>query len=128
MSNDRLSCAEAASLLGISDSRVRALIREDRIKAHRVGKRSWVIRERDVRAFVDGRKIHLPKDSDPPRGRPKQRECLCTECGNPVVAADGVVCLRPGGFRPLHFECADKKVHPTEGKAIRLSMDSPSNG
>ena len=42
-----LSVAESASLLGVSPSRVRALIAEGALPAEKIG-RSWVLREEDV--------------------------------------------------------------------------------
>jgi excisionase family DNA binding protein len=66
MRTDMISVAEAAEALGISGSRIRALIREGRIKAQRVGIRSWVLRRKDIESFERGRPGRPPKV--PPQG------------------------------------------------------------
>ena len=60
--SDLLTTAEAASRLGVSPSRILALIRADRLPARKAG-RDWLIRADDLAALV--RK---------PVGRPRRGE------------------------------------------------------
>lgn len=47
----QLSIAQAAAKLGITDALVRRYCRMERIKAHRVGKRTWSIPEKELERF-----------------------------------------------------------------------------
>lgn len=58
-----LSTTAAAAILGVNPSRVRQLIISGRLKATRLGERSWMIDEADLEAY---RKTPLP-----PLGRPR---------------------------------------------------------
>ena len=58
-----LSTAEAAAELGVSTARIRALIDAGRLKAERLGVRSWVIAMKDLEAV----RVRIP-------GRPKSRQ------------------------------------------------------
>jgi excisionase family DNA binding protein len=49
--DDELSIAEAAQIIGLSISRVRAIAKTGELRAHRVGN-VWIVKRRDVVRFV----------------------------------------------------------------------------
>ena len=55
-----ISTADAATELGVSTARIRAMIQSGRLKATRIGLRSWAISMRDVDS-VRNRKPGRPK-------------------------------------------------------------------
>ena len=51
MADDLLTCHEAADIIGITDARVRQLIRDGALPGIRKG-RFWLVRRRDVELFA----------------------------------------------------------------------------
>lgn len=59
-----LTTAQAAAILGVTDSQVRRLIGLGKLKATRLGPRMWMIKERDLEAYR--------KTPPPHMGRPRK--------------------------------------------------------
>ena len=59
----KLTAGEAASLLGISRSRVLHLVRTGRIEARRIGERMYLLESKDVAAYAasPARKLYSPR-------------------------------------------------------------------
>ena len=59
-----LTVEEVASHLGLSEERVRQLIRAGEIKATKIG--GWLVRPEDLNEFIRSRtNLHAPKDHKP---------------------------------------------------------------
>lgn len=63
--DELMTAAQAAELLGVNDSRIRQMIREEGLKAQRFG-RSWMLRRGDVEEY--SREHRQPQPGK--RGRP----------------------------------------------------------